>query len=759
VAADLPHETREPTETNVEGEILLPDRRGVSKKFVVGAIAVPTFLILFTMSGLYGQLLGQVFGDGQPFWRVPDLFLANTPTGGDMGAHVQLPKILLEDLLPSGRLLGWSMDWFAGFPAMYFYFPLPALVTVLFDLVLPYGVAFKLVTIVGLVVLPTVSYFFVKAFGFPKLVAVVAGVAGSLFVFMESYAIFGANIKSTLAGEFSFGWSFALSIVYVGMVVRNYRNDKVFDPWAGVVLGLTAMSHVITTIVVVVATLPLVLSPVVALIGRTRDVRRSTRRSIGVLWTYVIGFGLSAFWSVALGVNVLQGMTADMGWLPVAALAGNNEGIGSPLPGEFVPVLVLGLIGMAWTLARKDHVGIAIWMTLFPLAVYFFLAKFEVTVLYNARLLPYWFFGMYIFAGLTVALVASVLARTHSHTVRASLVGVMAIVMMALPAFLSMSDIPGWVKWDYEGYEGREVWSEYENLMQAVNGLPDGRIMWETNEDMNEYGTSFALMLIPFWSEGHPSMEGLFYESSLTTPFHFLNASEMSEQPFRSPLRLSYLTFSPMDFDRGAKHLAVNDVAYYVSFTEEATAAALDYGLEVLSEPAPWTVFALPDSDRVDVAAFEPVVWAGEEDFADAALEWYDDVDNLDVWLVEDGPREWRRITSMEERLDSPRPYPETGTAIVTGFEDHAVTFATDAVGIPHLVKVSYFPNWTVDGGEGVFRAAPSLMVVIPEDENVTLEFENRWVEDVGMVITASTLVGLACYMIVARRRRKAKTV
>ncbi|MEN8240025.1 MAG: hypothetical protein ABFR53_12595, partial [Actinomycetota bacterium] len=195
---------------------------------------------------------------------------------------------------------------------------------------------------------------------------------------------------------------------------------------------------------------------------------------------------------------------------------------------------------------------------------------------------------------------------------------------------------------------------------------------------------------------------------------------------------------------------------YYVSFTEEATTAAKDYGLEVLAEPAPWTIFALPDADRVDVATFEPVVWAGEADFVDAALEWYDDVDNLDVWLVEDGPSEWRRVTSVDERLDTLTPYPETGTAQITEFEDMSLSFETDAPGVPHLVKVSYFPNWTVDGGEGVYRAAPSLMVVVPDSENVTMSFANRWVENLGLAITAVTIIGFGAFAVIARRRRKA---
>ena len=59
---------------------------------------------------------------------------ATTPTGGDTGAHVFGPAYLRDVLLPEGRILGWSNDWFAGFPAFYFYFPLPSLVIVLLDL-------------------------------------------------------------------------------------------------------------------------------------------------------------------------------------------------------------------------------------------------------------------------------------------------------------------------------------------------------------------------------------------------------------------------------------------------------------------------------------------------------------------------------------------------------------------------------------------------------------------------------------------------
>lgn len=725
-----------------------PRRSRISIWFVAGLIAAPTVLILLTMSGA----LGPILRDGQSLWRLPYLLVANTPTGGDMGAHVLLPKVLLENVLPTGRIMGWSMDWYAGFPALYFYFPLPALSTVLLDLVLPYGIAFKLVTIAGLVALPVAAYHFLRFLGFTRYIAAIAGVAGSLFVFMESYSIFGANIKSTLAGEFSFSWSFALSILYIGLTVRDYRRGVRFNPWTGFVLGLTALAHIITTIVAVITVLPLFLSPLVAIFDRSR-LRAATAGAIGVGATWAVGFAVSAFWSLALGVRVLGGMTSDMGWAPVRTILGNYQNPGSPIPGELVPVLAVAIVGVAWTVMRRDGVGILAWMTVWPLAGYFLIARFEFTMLYNARLLPYWFFGIFVFAGLAIALGATSFARRFAaRDVAAKAFAIAAVAAMLLAVALSMHDLPGWVKWNYEGYEGKQAWPEYENLMQEVDTLPDGRIMWEANSEMNKYGTPMALMLLPYWSDGHPSMEGLFFESSLTTPFHFLNASEVSSRP-SNPVR--GLDYRGLNFDRGTKHLALYDVDYYISYTEEATDRARVFGLEAIAEASPWTIFELPEANRIDVATYQPVVWAGDEDFVDAALEWYDDVDNLDLWLVEDGPAEWRRVTSVEERLSDPVPYDTGGSATVTRFEDHDVAFSTDAIGVPHLVKVSYFPNWTVDGADGVYRAAPSLMVVVPTSDDVALQFSRTWVETVGMALTLLAVLGLVAYGargVIARR-------
>src|SRR5215216_3719095 len=89
----------------------------------------------------------------------PDLLVADTtPAGGDMGAHVWGPAFLRDHLLPEGRLAGWAPDWYAGFPAYQFYMVVPSLAILALGVALPYGVAFKLVTVAGVLALPVAAW-------------------------------------------------------------------------------------------------------------------------------------------------------------------------------------------------------------------------------------------------------------------------------------------------------------------------------------------------------------------------------------------------------------------------------------------------------------------------------------------------------------------------------------------------------------------------------------------------------------------------
>ena len=62
-----------------------------------------------------------------------------------------------------------------------------------------------------------------------------------------------------------------------------------------------------------------------------------------------------------------------------------------------------------------------------------------------------------------------------------------------------------------------------------------------------------ALMLLPYWTDGCiGSMEGLYFESSATVPYHFLSAAELSKAPSNPMRDLPYPTMNVAD---GVRHL------------------------------------------------------------------------------------------------------------------------------------------------------------------------------------------------------------
>jgi hypothetical protein len=101
-------------------------------------------------------------------------------------------------------------------------------------------------------------------------------------------------------------------------------------------------------------------------------------------------------------------------------------------------------------------------------------------------------------------------------------------------------------------------------------------------------------------------------------------------------------------------------------------------------------------------------------------------------------------------------PY-DTAGANVTDvvIEDQRVSFSTTAIGVPHLVKVSYFPNWeVVSGGEGPYPVTPSLMLVVPTEQDVVLEFRATPVETIGTVLTLAGFGFIVGWWVLRRRQR-----
>jgi uncharacterized membrane protein len=81
---------------------------------------------------------------------------------------------------------------------------------------------------------------------------------------------------------------------------------------------------------------------------------------------------------------------------------------------------------------------------------------------------------------------------------------------------------------------------------------------------------------------------------------------------------------------------------------------------------------------------------------------------------------------------------------------DDEINFHVDRLGVPVLVRVSYFPDWHATGAAGPWRAEPNLMVVIPSAHDVTLRYGPSNSGRLGDVLF---LVGLLALVALVRRR------
>ena len=551
-------------------------------------------------------------------WQLhPSLLLASTTTaGGDTGAHVALAKYLESNLLNHGRLTGWDPGWYDGFPLYTFYFPLPGLLTVMFNGVFSYDVAFKLVTVLGTLTLPLAAWAFGKLAGLRDPGPGCLAAATLPFLFEPSFSIYGGNILSTLAGEFSYSLALSLALVFLGLVAAGLRTGR-HRSLAAVLLAATVVCHVIPAIFAVVGVgVWLILDADLrrSFGGGLRGIVARRRWSRRLLWSAVvgvIGLGLAAWWLVPF---VFQGAySTNMGWL-------NIDGFPHLLfPASSRWVQVAALVGLVATVIRRNRVGMF-------LAIMGGISAGVVCLdpqgkLYNVRFLPFWFLCLYLLGGIGVSEAVSAAARwlrrrrleqwvdrLGSRVAPAgagivpvgrgrrfrrptpgiapagavagpiiALVGVYLAVMppLVLPASalthvgvtVGANQPSAWADWNYSGYERKPDYPEFKAVIDMMAGVGAkqgcGRTMWEYDPSLNRFGTTESLMLLPYWTNNCiDSMEGLLFESSTTTPYHFINQSELSVTPSDAMVGLPY---GGLNVALGIQHLQQLGVRYFLA--------------------------------------------------------------------------------------------------------------------------------------------------------------------------------------------------
>ncbi|HEU0106631.1 MAG TPA: 6-pyruvoyl-tetrahydropterin synthase-related protein, partial [Vicinamibacteria bacterium] len=173
----------------------------------------------------------------------PSLLLLDTMTaGGDTPSFHHPIEHLKNVLLPAGNPQGWDPGNFGGYPPYRSYFLPPSLIVVALSWVIPFNVAFKLVTVLGIFLLPLATVVCLRAMDYPFPIPAIGSAASLLLLFNQGNSMWGGNIPSTLAGEFSFSIAFALAVLFVGLLYRGIRRGR-HRAGLAVLLALVGLCH------------------------------------------------------------------------------------------------------------------------------------------------------------------------------------------------------------------------------------------------------------------------------------------------------------------------------------------------------------------------------------------------------------------------------------------------------------------------------------------------------------------------------------
>ena len=651
------------------------------------------------------------------------LFSETITTGGDTGSHYYTAEYLKNYLLPRGKVSGWCQGNLAGFPMLQNYFPLPFLLMAILSWVIPLQISFKLVTVLGTFLLPPCTYLFFRLLRPPFPVPVIGAVFTLPFLFMEGNSMWGGNIPSTLAGTFCYSLGFALAILWLGLLYRAITEQKGWVVCA-ILLAMVGLCHGYTLLFAVFASLFLVF----------------TRKKIGhnvrtLIQIHILAFFLMAFWIIPLIVFLPYTTRFSILWIFFDLKQIGRE-IFPVILYPFIGLGILGVFGAILKNVRSPHAVIMkpwayVWFCAFcGVALYWTGYKIGVV---DIRFLPFLQFFL-------VAAGAIVFYLVASHKKISALLVFIALILTLLWVDDRETFIRSWIRSNYMGFESKRLWEPFISVNRFLRGSPgDPRVVYEHSMIHQGAGTVRAFESLPLFS-GRSTLEGVYIQGSLSVPFIFYLQSEISR---RASTPIPDYNYSRFNLKKGIEHLKLFNVGELIVAEPETKEAVKRFpGFELRYRAGPYEIYELDPVSKRYVAPlrYKPVLIT-DGDWRRLFYKWFR-LGDLTVPIVyknkvEKGDALRFHTVGTPDVKRLPKESVDGYGLLKETVSEEEIVIEGTSPGKPLMVKISYHPNWKVEGADKIYLVSPAFMLIYPDSSRVRLYFGRTWPDYVGASMTA----------------------
>lgn len=616
-------------------------------------------------------------------------------------------------LLSHGKLVGWSPGNYGGFPVFIYYFPLLFLIGALLSFFLPIMVAFKIISILGALLLPVATYTMLRLMRLKYPAPALGAIASLVILFNESHTMWGGNFLSNYAGEFTYAFSFALTFVFLGFMFRAKR-DMGHVVIGALLLALIITSHGFTFIICV-------LSSVFFLLNRKNFINHLAF----IASVFGLGVMLVAVWFFQLYF--------DSPFITEYNLIWTFGDLSEIFPKMLWPFQAVFIAFTGWILydriTKKNKIS-ADWLAFYSYAwfilvicvIAFFSA--ETLKLPDIRFIP---FAHYISVVFGAAAIAWIL-KEGSYQVAVPFVGFF-LMLIWLAQFPSQA--LGWARYNYLGIESTTNWPTFKRINEDIKGnYSDPRVVYEHGANNQTMGTPRAFESIPLFS-GRATLEGLYFQSSMLSTSVFYLQSLYSKEiscPFPD------YPCTTMSYERAHSYLELFNVSEMIVFSQVTKKAISEwsslYEKKKSYPESGYEIWKLKRSKTgyVEVLAEEPES-VGWSDIRYKSYQWLRNYQKGSRFLI--SKPELKFSVYSLSHIPFPRQTQKQASSkncLVKKerIEQESIQFETSCLNQAHLLKIAYHPGWEVKGAEGPYYVSPGMMVVYPTSNQVELQFTNR---------------------------------
>ncbi len=646
--------------------------------------------------------------------------------GGDTGSHNYI-LYNLKDNFPTIKT--WSHDWYGGFPFLYFYPPLLFVFSVVASFFIKLNVAFKITTLLGTFLLPVCAFLCLKFLNFKKPIPEIGLLAGAAYIFCEAFSIYGGNLPSTLAGEFSYSFSFALFFLFIGLFTKGIAEQK-YLIWSILVLSTMVLSHPFPVISAVLYAL------LVIFMGKNIK-----QRFLYALKTFGLSFLLTGFWSIPF--LYYHEFTSTMNWYRTIEISDIL-----PLSRLFVFFQYSALLGIFFGIMNR--IKSVLFLTIALLVNFILFLTINNSPIYNARFLPFVIVFYLLIGSVGIGWLFREMFKNRRHLFVAVVLFILWGLSTINPTTIlgvntkmegDMKYLHHWMNWNYSGFEAKEAFqNDIIPLNKYLRSLPEGKIMWEYRGEYDKYGTPRFLENLPIWT-GKPTFEGLLIESSVFGPFHFINQTETTKTPTSA---IAGFEYPPFDFKRGLDHLKFVNASYFVAFTPEIKALA-SRSLETLKEFDNFSVYKIGDNKPVSVVA-DFTTLKKDKHWLDTSINWYKNGDLSKPIVFYKNSSQFNSLQKISKDDDI------DGNIKIIKSTNTSLVFETKDINKLHLIKTTYFPKWKNVKTKDSFIVSPVFVGVIPTENIVEVRFKNNFVDNFAYFMSYITLLLMVAKLILKEK-------